>query len=259
MSAPSLRRQPFALSLLLAAAPLCAQEPAGELPHDRRFAFTDESLHGAAPRHHEIEQWVTWSRPEIAGERIDVLKFNTEVEYGIAEGFVAAVDIAEWHTADGLTKWDGIGIEVKYRFLDPRTESFGLAYRTEVGIGPHDLEWEHVLIADVLRDRWTIACNAAVELGFEGEKLFDYGESDVGWHQNLAASYEVDPTFYCGVEMLHDMPMGYEWGDRTSLFAGPCASWRHANWALCGSALALVAGDDEEPEFQARIVFELDL
>ncbi|MFO1078339.1 MAG: hypothetical protein U1E73_11515 [Planctomycetota bacterium] len=251
----------LALLALAAASPLTAQEhgEAGGAHIDRRFTFTDETLHGAQRRQHEVEQWATWQRRRVAGATIDLFQFKTEVEYGIDDGFVVAVDLAEWHTADGLTKFDGIGAELKYRFLDPRRDGFGLAYRTEVGIGPHDLEWQHVVIADVLQDRWEFALNVAAELGFEGEKLFDYGESDVAFHQSLGVSYELDPRFYCGVELLHEMPPEYEWGETTNLFVGPCASLRGANWALAGTALALASGEHGEPDFQLRLVFELDL
>jgi hypothetical protein len=168
---------------LLSAVPVAAQaspELEKGVRTDRRFTYLDETLHGAQVGEFEMENWVTWERGIRGDSGLDNFAFKHEVEFGLSKDLVAAVDLVEWHTTDAsgdwVTKYDGMGAELRFRLADPR-EGIGAAYKTELGFGPRELEWENELILDRWLGRWVVAYNLRVEAALEGEKSFEYEES----------------------------------------------------------------------------------
>ncbi|MEO6594839.1 MAG: hypothetical protein ABIP94_08815 [Planctomycetota bacterium] len=249
---------------LLSGSLALAQEDASLVrPLDRRFTYIEESLHGAKPGHFEIEQWATWKHETEADRGFDRLDFKTEIEYGISKNLHFAIDLVEWHWSDNAaeeaTKYDLTAAELKWRLLDPRTDLVGLAYKTEIGLGPHMLEWENVVIVDKILERWELAYNLMVGAGWEGEKLFEFEDREGEIRQTAGVSYEVDPTLFVGGELLYEIPLP-DWrsGGRENLFLGPNVAWRGHEWALTATPLFLLNGGDDEPRFQLRFIFEID-
>ena len=250
-------------SLLFVTAPIVAQEHEEySRPVDRRFTFVEESLHGAPPGHFEFEQWVTWAHGTRIDSGLDRIDFKHELEYGISDRLHFAIDIAEWHTTDESGDWhskyDLTAAELKWRFADPRGEGLGVGFKTELGFGPHDIEWENVLILDKITGRWEFGYNLELQAGFEGEKTFEVEESELAVVQSLGASYEFEPTLFCGGEFVYEIPPDWSWGDRQNFFIGPNVAVRGPDCALTTTAMFLADGEATAPEFQLRFLFEVD-
>lgn len=231
-------------------------------PVDRRFTFVEETLHGAPPGHFEMENWGTWSHGSRALDDLDRFDFKHEIEYGISEGVHAAVDIAEWHVTDErgdwVTKFDAVGGELKFRFTDPRTDSLGVAFKTELGVGSRELEWENVLIVDKIVGRWDVAYNLVLEVEAEGERSFSFREAELIGAQALGVSYEATPALFFGGELVHELPKEWSWGERQNFFVGPNVAVRGDEWALTATAMFLADGVAEAPSFQLRFLLEFD-
>ena len=249
---------------LLWAVPVVAQAthgPEKSVRVDRRFTYLDESLHGAQPGEFEMENWVTWERGVRGDSGLDNFDFKHEIEFGLSKDVVAAIDLVEWHTTDAngdwTTKYDSTGAELRFRLADPR-EGIGAAYKTELGIGPHELEWENELILDRWLGRWVVAYNLKVEAALEGDKSFEYEEGEVAVSQALGASYEVDPMLFLGGEFVYEIPPEWDWGDRQNFFIGPNLSFRGEEWAFTTTALFLADGEATAPEFQLRLIVEFE-
>ncbi|HEX5051806.1 MAG TPA: hypothetical protein VFZ65_08550 [Planctomycetota bacterium] len=264
---PPFAHPAFSLGAALLASSLAQaqglSDPPLARPIDRRFTYVEESLHGALPGRFELEQWATWKHDTEADSSFDRIDFKTEIEYGISEGVHFAVDLVEWHWVDSATeertKYDMSAAELKWRLSDPRHDAVGFAYKTELGLGPRMLEWENVLIVDKIVDRWEIAYNLMLGAGWEGEKTFEFEESEGELRQSLGASYEFQPTLFVGAELFYEKPLpDWEWEGRENFFLGPNLAVRGHEWALTTTALFLGSGGDDEPAFQLRVIFEVD-
>jgi len=249
---------------LLSAVPVAAQATPGaekKVRVDRRFTYLDESLHGAQPGEFEMENWVTWERGIRGDSGLDNFDFKHEIEFGLSKDVVAAIDLVEWHTTDAngdwTTKYDGTGGELRFRLADPR-EGIGAAYKTELGIGPREIEWENELILDRWLGSWVVAYNLKVEAELEGDKSWEFEEGEVSVSQALGASYEVDPMLFLGAEFVYEIPPEWDWGDRQNFFIGPNMSFRGEEWAFTTTALFLADGEATAPEFQLRLIVEFE-
>lgn len=250
--------------LLLSATPLAAQSPAGigtPRPTDRRFAYLDETLHGAATGRHEVEQWLTYGGRSDADPDRWRLDGKTEFEYGLAEHVHVGVEF-EYHTEDSAsehaTLLDATGAEVKFRLADPRTDLFGLALKTEVEFGHAESEWKNRLVVDKTVGRWQCAYNLTLEAAWEGDHAFDFGDCSGELVQALGVSLELDPTTYVGAELLWEEPLpDWDTGAEQNVFLGPNLALHGANWSLTATPLLLLTGADDEPDFQLRLLFEV--
>lgn len=255
------------LTLVLAALCVAARSVAQEAPAhpevrtDRRFTFLDESLHGAKPGEFEFENWFTWSRGNRFDSGVDRFDFKHEIEFGLSKTVVAAIDLVEWHTSDAtgdwVTKYDGTGGELRFRLADPR-DTIGAALKTELGVGPKEIEWENELILDKWIGRWAFAYNLKLEAEFEGESSWHFEEGELAVEQALGASYEIDPVLFLGAEFVYEIPPEWSWGDRQNFFIGPNLAFRGNEWALTTTALFLADGEATAPEFQLRVLFEFE-
>ncbi|GEM_PF-279671 len=232
-------------------------------PVDRRFTFVEETLHGAPPGHVEYEQWVTWKSRSREDHDFNKASFKHEIEYGLAENIHVALEVADWSWYENSmisgTSYDATGGELKIRFLDPRTDPVGLGWRTEVGLGRERLEWENRLIVDKVVDQWEFAYNLIIGADWGGEKYFDYDENGGEVVQSFGVSCEVNPNWYLGAEVLHEIPMP-DWDpvSEHNLFVGPNVAYHGNGWAVAATALFQAVGADDEPQLFARCIFEID-
>lgn len=232
-------------------------------PVDRRFTFVEETLHGAPPGHVEYEQWVTWKSRSRADHDFNKVSFKHEIEYGLAENIHVALEVADWSWIENSmtsgTSYDASGGELKIRFLDPRTDPLGLGWKTEVGIGRERLEWENRLIVDKVVDQWEFAYNLILGADWGGEKYFNYDENGGEVVQSFGVSYELNPNWYLGAEVLHEIPMP-DWDpvSEHNLFVGPNVAYHGKGWAVAATALFQAVGADDEPQLFARCIFEID-
>jgi hypothetical protein len=249
--------------ILVAITPVLAQSVApAEEGSERRFTFLDETLHGAPAGHFEFEQWVTWSRGTRLDSGVDRIDWKHELEYAITDAVHVGVDIAEWHTTDlggeWHSKYDMTAAELRVRFCDPRTDAVGIGYKTELGIGPDETEWENILMIDKVVGAWEFAYNLDLETEFESEHTLDVQEGELAVLQSLGASYQCDEALYLGGEFRYEIPPEWSWGDRQNFFIGPNVSVHGDECALTTTALFLADGEATAPEFQLRFIFEID-
>ncbi|MCA8966343.1 MAG: hypothetical protein H6838_19080 [Planctomycetes bacterium] len=232
-------------------------------PIDRRFTFVEETLHGAPPGHFEYEQWIDWKSGTENDSGYTRFDFKHELEYGLSETVHLAVDLAEWHYEDSATtqatKFDATGVELKVRLSDPRTDLLGFGVKTELEFGSRELEWKNTLLVDKVVDRWEFAYNFQLTTAFEGEKTFEYEESEGEIRNTFGISRELDPTRYLGAELAWEIPLpDWETGATQNVYLGPNFAYHGHEWALGATPMFLLSGDDDEPSFVLRLIFELD-
>ncbi len=250
-----------AFALLQALAP-AQHDHAAPHRHARRFAFVDESQHGAEPGELVLESAATWARGSRAEPELDGIGFEHELEYGLGDAAVLEVLLAEWHTTDERGEWDtrhdASGVGLGLRLAHPGTDLVGLGLRTELAIGSRELAWANALVVDKTLGAWHLACNLEVDAAWPGDGGFRFRSRDreVAVTQALGASRELAPSLFAGAELLHELPPRWDPGERTNLFAGPCAAWHGGSFAITTAALFLADGDDDAPRFQLRVLFE---
>jgi hypothetical protein len=229
---------------------------------DRRFTFVDESQHGAHAGEFEFENRMLWSRGTRNDPDVDAFAFKHEIEYGISQEVLFAVDFVEWsvsESGDGwTTKYEGTGAELKFRIADPRKDTVGFGFKTELGIGPRELEWENVLILDKVVGPWDVAYNFVLEAEFEGDKTFSYEEGELGVRQCAGVSYQLNDVWCTGIELVHEFPKEWSWGERQNFFVGPNVAIFGNGWAFTTTALFLADGIADAPEFQLQMLFEFE-
>jgi hypothetical protein len=230
---------------------------------DRRFTFLDESRHHPPSGGLEYEQGILWGTDTKEDSSFNRIDFRHELEYGLSDKIQVAVDVAEWHwqhdDMGSETKYDATGGEFKYRFMDPVTDLFGLAFKVEVELGPHELEWENVFIIDKVFDKWELCYNFVVEPDWEGEKYFHYDEHGGELVNRFGVSYEISPAWFVGGELLWEIPLpDWKTGEHQNLFLGPNFSYRGHNWAITTTAVFLATGGDDEAKFKLQTIFEID-
>ena len=82
--------------------------------------------------------------------------------------------------------------------------------------------------------------------------------------QAAGASFEINPNWFVGAEIVHEIPMPeWETGQHQNVFIGPNASYHASfvngrNWAITVTPLFRATGGEGEPPFQLRAIFEFD-
>lgn len=230
---------------------------------DRRFTFIDETRHHPPTGGLEFEQGIIWETNTKNDGDFNNLNFRHEIEYGLSDRIQIAADVAEWHwqqdSAGDETKYDASAAEIKFRFMDPVTDIFGLGFKSELAIGRNKIEWENVFIIDKVIDRWEFCYNFVVAPDWEGERYFHFDEHGGELINRFGVSYELSPAWFVGGELIHEIPLpDWKSGTHQNLFIGPNFSYRGHNWAITTTALFLVTGGRDEPQFRLGTVFEID-
>ena len=264
-------RQPAALRLL-AVLIATVLVPSLARADDRQFTFLDMAK-VTTPGQFEFEQWVTWQHRTSDAHNFSKFIMKEELEIGVSDKLMFGVDVPEWHfqTAPEDEKqgprFDTVGGEFRYRFLNPTTDFVGLALKGEFELGPRSRGLELRGIVQKNFDRFTLAYNLTVESEWangdepdnEGERVVD-GEVA----QSLGASLEINPNWFVGAELLHEFPLpDWKTGHPQNVFVGPNISYHSSfvngrNWALTATAMFRATDSDEEPAFLLRTIFEFD-
>ncbi|MEY2504736.1 MAG: hypothetical protein QOG27_1016 [Verrucomicrobiota bacterium] len=242
--------------LILAAVALLPMfsAPAGS----RRFTYVYE-VTTSPPGDVEIENWVTWKTRKPDDHGFDQIDFRHELEFGITDKFQMAVYVADWNYHHGMSAGEpgftlqGSAIELIYNFTNPVADPIGLSAYQEFKTGYRFFESETKLLAQKNFGRFVVAYNAVLEAEWEGEGL---EEREGEFQQSLGLSYEVNPHFLFGAELLHEIAFP-DWSETEpgKFFAGPNISVRKGNWWVTLTGLAQVTNAGDEPDLQVRTIF----
>src|SRR5262249_9798147 len=144
-------------------------------------------------------------------------------------------DVPEWHFQTGpedekdAPRFDTVGGEFRYRFLNPTKDVIGLAFKGEMELGPREQGLEARLIVQKNFDKVTALYSIRLEAEWGQEEQED-GEIEKAHDgevvQSLGGSLELSPNWFVGAELVHEIPMP-EWhtGAAQNVFVGPNLSY----------------------------------
>lgn len=226
----------------------------------RHFTFVYEAP-TSAPGSIDLENFVTWARisnPVASNE----VSWRHELEIGLTDRVQASLYLTDWSytTEQGQsgTSYSDSAIELIYNLTNPVIDPLGLSIYQEVRAGPQLMEWESKVIAQKNVGPLILVWNGTVEATWQGQ----------GWRQTagefqhaLGASYEFSPRVSVGLELLDEFVFR-DWDRRsmdTNVFFGPNACYRRANWFVTVTGLVQATGTPDEPDFQLRTIFGVEL
>lgn len=224
----------------------------------RRFTYVYEAT-TATPGGVESENWVTWKTRPGADNGFNQVDFRHELEFGLTEHLQLGVYLADWsYTKDPGTnqhelRYDSSAVELIYNLSNPTTDFLGLALYQEVRGGPEEFELESKAILQKNLGRFVIAYNGTVEAKWEGR---DFEERSGEFSETLGASYEINPTWLVGVEVLHEIDLpDWSGAEDSVVYAGPNLSYRREKWWATVTPLVQLSDIPAEVDFQTRVIF----
>lgn len=226
--------------------------PALSFAGARRFTFVYEAP-TARPGTVELENWVTWKTHTSEDNSFDRVDFRHELEFGITPRLQAAVYLADWFYADDRAHsefgYKASALELIYNFTNPMTDPLGFSIYQEIKAGDDLFELESKIIAQKNFGRWILAYNATMEASWEEN------ERNGEFAQSAGVSYEINPRWSVGGEILHEIGLP-DWSDTGESVAwlGPNASVRVGSWWATMSALSQVTDVADEPNFELRTI-----
>lgn len=232
---------------------------------ERRFGYSYEST--TVPRGQiEFENWATLERGTRDDSSARSVSFRHELEFGLTDTAQLDVYLADWTWTDPLqgsdssAEYEDSAVVLKFNYADPATEPVGFASYHEVKVGPELVELENKLILETRSESAVWVYNLTLEAAWEGP---DYDEDSGEIQNSFGVSWESSPRLFFGAEALHEIPLpDWETGAKSNLFAGPTVSYRFGGSAdawITTSALVELAGADDEPVYQLRVIFGFSL
>lgn len=246
-------RQSLALSATLLA--LASTAEAGS----RHFTYSYETTTMASGAM-ELETWVTWKSQQADDPGTDSFNIRHEFEYGVTDRFQLALYFADWSLESSGkggtdTAFKDVAIEAIYNLTDPNTSPFGSAIYGEIKGSDDFIELEAKLLLQKNFGDWTVVYNVGGEIAWEN----DYRDDEAELMQSLGVSYQINPSWSVGAEVLHEVGVpDVESFGGNGLYAGPTISWRNENVTVGLSGLWQVTTLDDEPDFQLRTIFSVD-
>jgi hypothetical protein len=251
--------RPLRLTQLFA---LAAAFAATVLPADagqRKFAYTYEAT--TAPKGSiEFENWVTWKRRSIDGDRQNVFDFRHELEFGVTDRLQLGFYLADWTYNDSDSRkhatYKHSGVEAIYNLTNPTTDFLGSALYLEALVGNDVFELEGKLLLQKNFGPVIVAYNAVLEAEWEGE---DLDERTGEFAQTFGVSVELNRSVSAGAELVHEVEFP-DWRNEgeSMLFAGPNVSVRWGRAFATATCLFQITDVDGEPDVQTRLIFGFD-
>jgi hypothetical protein len=230
----------------------------------RRFTFVYEST-TSSKGEVELENWATWKNGRESGNQVE---FRHEIEYGVTDRFQASLYVANWEVNDSKAGGDegahaafqDSAVELIYGLSNPVKDILGSALYGEFKAGPKHFELEGKLILQKNFGPIVVAYNAILESEWEGEEDGLYNEQKGAFEQSFGVSYQFNPYFLVGGELLHEIEFP-EWSDANDsiVYIGPNASLRYKRFWLTTTILLQVMGISDEPDLQLRTIFGVEL
>jgi hypothetical protein len=226
---------------------------------ERRFTYVHEStVH--APGEIAYEQFVTWKTGRDDRPGFNRIDLRHEIEFGVVEDFQIGLYLPDWRI-----EWDDASTSVRFRdvavdgilaLTNPSESAFGSALYGEVKYGDELITLEAKLLLQKNIDRMVLAWNGMVEAEWEGD---GYDDDKGVFGQTLGASYEINPRWLVGAELVHEIEYAdwSDWGDHF-VAVGPNVSHRSEQFWITATALLQVTDMADEPDFQLRTIIGFD-
>jgi len=225
----------------------------------RRFTYSYETTTMAAGAM-ELESWVTWKTNQASDPDFERFDIRHEFEYGVTDRFQLALYFADWRyeenaTEDGKTEFRDVAIEAIYNLTDPNTTAFGSALYGEIKGSDDFIELEAKLLLQKNIGSWIVVYNVGGEIAWED----DYKNDEAELMQSAGVSYQINPSWSAGAEILHEIavPDVDTIGD-SGVFVGPTVAWRNNRFAVAVTGLWQATALADEPDFQLRTLFSVD-
>lgn len=210
----------------------------------------------------EIEQWTTWKTDKDTDSEFDQIDFRTELEYGYSENLQLALYFAEWRYQDGASVTDDgaefktVSFEVIYNLSNPTTDTIGSALLGEVVYGGEKIAVEGGILLQKNVDRWVFGYNAILEAEWEQAH---YQEDKGVFEQSAGISYQIDPNWSAGGELLHEIEFD-DWSDVGDdvVYIGPNVAYRGDGWWAAVTTMFQVTDVAGEANYQTRLLFGID-
>jgi hypothetical protein len=131
----------------------------------------------------------------------------------------------------------------------------GSALYGEVLVGDEELVLEGKVLLQKNFGPFVAVYNLVIEAEWEGEDLGNLDESVGVWENTFGISYQVNPSFFIGVEALHEVEFE-EWkhaGDH-AFYVGPNLSFRKGGFFATFAGLFQATDVEGEPDTQVRMI-----
>jgi hypothetical protein len=230
----------------------------------RRFTFIYEST--TSPKgEFDFQNWVTWKSGHDSGNKVE---FRHEIEYGVTDRLQAALSVADWEVNDSTAgggegahaAFQDTAVELIYSLSNPVKDIVGSALYGELKIGPEHIDLESRIILQKNFGPIVLAYNGILEAEWEGEATGVYDEQKGVFEQTFGVSYQFNPYFLVGGELLHQIELP-EWCDANDsiVYIGPNASFQYSRFWVTTTVLLQVTGISDQPELQLRAIFGVEL
>jgi hypothetical protein len=225
----------------------------------RRFKYSYETTTMAAGAM-ELESWVTWKTNQASDPDFERFDIRHEFEYGVSDRFQLALYFADWRYEkssgqSGETEFRDVAVEAIYNLTDPNTTPFGSALYGEVKGSDDFIELEAKFLLQKNLGPWMLVYNVGGEIAWED----DYKNDEAELMQSAGVSYQFNPSWSVGAEVLHEIavPDVDTIGD-SGVYLGPNASWRNNRFSVALTGLWQLTSLSDEPDFQLRTIFSVD-
>jgi len=226
---------------------------------ERRFTYVHEStVH--APGEIAYEQFVTWKTDRADRPGFNRVDFRHEIEFGVVEDFQIGLYLPdwriEWDDNDSSVRFRDVAVDGILALTDPNTDGLGSALYAEVKLGDELFVLEAKLLLQKNIDRVVIAWNGVAEAEWEGD---GYDDDKGVFGQTLGVSYEINPRWLIGAELVHEIEYAgwSDWGDHF-VAIGPNVSHRREQFWITATALFQVSDMANESDFQLRTIIGFD-
>ena len=225
----------------------------------RRFTYSYETTTMAAGAM-ELESWVTWKTNQANDPDFERFDIRHEFEYGVTDRLQLAFYFFDWRyeessTESGKAEFHDVALEAIYNLTDPNTTPFGSAVYGEIKGSDDFIELEAKLLLQKNFGSWIVVYNVGGAIEWED----DYQEDEAELVQSAGVSYQFNPSWSAGAEVLHEIavPDVESIGD-SGVFLGPNVGWRNNRFSMALTALWQVTSLADEPDFQLRTIFAID-
>lgn len=224
----------------------------------RKFAYSYEAT--TSPKGVvEMENWVTWKRADVDGDRAHIFEFRHEIELAVTDRLQLGFYLADWSYNDSdprkRANFQHSGIEAIYGLTNPTTDWLGSALYLEALASDDSLELEGKLLLQKNFGPVVVAYNAILEAEWEGERFSSLNERNGEFAQTLGISVELNRRVAAGAEVVHEiaLPDWSEAGDSV-VFAGPNVSVRFGRAYATAACLFQLTDVSGEPDVQTRLI-----
>ncbi|MFC1670464.1 hypothetical protein ACFL20_08725, partial [Spirochaetota bacterium] len=139
-------------------------------------------------------------------------------------------------------KSPGISNEWKFKITDPVANTIGFALYAELGIKPHELEFEAKVILDKRFGNFLWAFNTVGEYELKFKKSSTDNKTDIEheykWENVMGFTYLPTKNFSMGVEIRNQNVIEENVLESSAFFIGPAISYSTKTWWVALTVLA---------------------